>query len=210
MAEKKLDPKLEAALEMGELIGQTKAYTRVAGRCTAAKAMALAAVHDQKAYRILGLDWEGFCYQKIGMNRRLADQIIAEVKEFGPVYFDLAQLTPINARQYRQIAPSVNEQGLTYAGETISFTEKNAPRLTAAIADLRKQAESTADKTVEAGVEEELAKEAAQAERALEEAVKRLRHVNTLPLTRDMRSRIRMQMDFAMNALRTVQYEIIR
>jgi hypothetical protein len=34
---------------------------RVAGRCTAAKAQALATNHDGKQYRILGMDREDFC-----------------------------------------------------------------------------------------------------------------------------------------------------
>src|SRR5690348_12594465 len=119
MSEKKLDPKLEAALDAAELAGQTKAYTRVAGRCTAAAAMALATVHEQKGYRILNLDWERYCTERVGISRKLADEHIRNLKEFGPVYFDLAQLTPINAPQFRLIAPSINEHGLTHAGETI-------------------------------------------------------------------------------------------
>src|SRR5436190_4742181 len=126
--DKALAARLDAAMDIGELVGQTKAFTRIAGRCTAAKAQALATIHDAKQYRALGLDWEGFCQKKVGINRRLADQIIREFKEFGPQYFDLAQVTPINAAQYRLMAPSVSERGLTHAGETITFTEKNAPR----------------------------------------------------------------------------------
>src|SRR5690242_4295377 len=145
--DKVLAARLNAAMDIGELIGQTKAFTRIAGRCTAAKAQALTAIHDEKQYRKLGMDWNGFCQNKVGINRRLADQIIREFKEFGPQYFDLAQVTPINAAQYRLIAASVSEQGLTHAGETIAFTEKNAPRLAAAVADLRKAAEPPAGKT---------------------------------------------------------------
>src|SRR5205823_4062541 len=96
------------------------------------------------------------------------------LKEFGPVYFDVAQLTPINTQQYRLIAPSVSEQGLTHAGETIAFTERNAPRLTAAIAEIRKEAESAAKpKMIEAGAGDAVIPEVAKAERALKEAVKR-------------------------------------
>jgi hypothetical protein len=139
-----LDPNMEQLLQIGELIGETKAFTRVAGRCTAAKAQALATIHEKKQYRALDMDWETFCKEKLGINRRLADQHIRDLKEFGRQYFDLAQLTPITAPRYRMIAPAINEKGLLHNGETIAFTEHEAPRLAAAIEELTrtKMAES--------------------------------------------------------------------
>ena len=211
MAEKKLDSKLdsklEQALQVGELMGQTKAFLRVAGRCTAAKAQALATIHDEKQYRVLGMDWEDFCRKKVGMNRRLADQHIREFKEFGQPYFDLAQLTPINASQYRQIAPSVNQRGLVYKGETIAFTEKDAPRLTAAIAEISKAAESARKTPGSVGESEQ--PYVASAESALAEAVKTCENLEKLPLTSSLRVRFRMRLDAAINRLREVQHNIV-
>ena len=90
---------------------------------------------------VLGMDGKDFCRKKAGMNRRLADRHIRGSRNSAS-HFDLAQLTPINASHYRQIAASVNQRGLVYKGETIAFTEQDAPRLTAAIAELSKAAES--------------------------------------------------------------------
>jgi hypothetical protein len=208
MSEMKLDAKLEQALQVGELVGQTKAFMRVAGRCTAAKAQALATIHDEKRYRVLGMDWEDFCRTKVGMNRRLADQHIREFKEFGHRYFDLAQLTPITASQYRQIASSVNQKGLVYKGETIAFTEKDAPRLTAVIAELSKAAESARKASAAGGAEAE-EPYVASAESALTEAVKVCERLPMLPLTGSMRVRVRMRLDAAIHRLRDVQYSIL-
>jgi hypothetical protein len=47
--QKPLDTRLEQALQMGELMGQTKAFTRGAARCPAAKAQALAMIHENKS-----------------------------------------------------------------------------------------------------------------------------------------------------------------
>jgi hypothetical protein len=206
--DKVLAARLNAAMEIGELIGQTKAFTRIAGRCTAAKAQALATIHDEKQYRKLGMDWEAFCQNKVGINRRLADQIIREFKEFGPRYFDLAQVTPISAAQYRLIAPSVGEQGLTWAGETIAFTEKNAPRLAAAVAELRKAAEPPAEKAPPSA-DTETWKMVLQAEHALAGAWEDSAKLQRRAMSRDTRTRFIRSLNDAIVKLTDVLRDIM-
>src|SRR5207248_9951389 len=115
------------------------------------------------------------------------------------------QLTPINASQYRQIAPSVNQKGLVYEGETIAFTEKDAPRLTAAIAELSKAAESA--RKVPGSVGESEQPYVASAESAL--AVKTCENLEKLPLTSSLRVRFRMRLDAGINRLREAQHNIV-
>ena len=206
--DKVLAARLNAAMNIGELIGQTKAFTRIAGRCTAAKAQALTAIHDEKQYRKLGMDWNGFCQNKVGINRRLADQIIREFKEFGPQYFDLAQVTPINAAQYRLIAASVSEQGLTHAGETIAFTEKNAPRLAAAVADLRKAVEPPADKTPPSA-EDETWKMVVKAEHTLADALQDSAKLQRRAMSRDTRAHFTRSLNDAIVKLTDVLRDIM-
>ena len=72
--------------------------------------------------------------------------------EFGPDYFELAQLTRVTPEQYRAIAPSVREKSIHVHGETIALIPENTDRIAAALAELR-QAQSTAP---EASVGEEM------------------------------------------------------
>jgi hypothetical protein len=213
--EKKLDARLEQVLQMGELMGQTKAFTRVAARCSAAKAQALAVIHENKSYKMLGMDWERFCQEKLGIDRHVADQHIRNLKEFGPLYFDLSQLTPLTPARYRTIAPSLSEKGLEFQGEMIAFTEKNAPRLTAAVSEMSKAAGSTPKPTAAADAEEKNGEDCevsqvAAAELALDQAVKLGHRVAKMRLSGALRVSYGTKLNLALNSLGDVQYDLNR
>lgn len=67
-----------------------------------------------------------------------ADRIIQYLEEFGPGYFDLAQLIRISAETYRAIAPSIREGALQVEGGAIALSVENARKLSAAVAELRR------------------------------------------------------------------------
>jgi hypothetical protein len=64
-------------------------------------------------------------------------------------------VTRIAPEEYRRIAASVSENALTHGGEVIAISAGNAPRLAAAIDDLRRTAEAASPPSVseEAGLE---------------------------------------------------------
>jgi hypothetical protein len=213
--EEKLDARMEQALQVGQLMGQTKAFTRIAARCSAAKAEALAMIHENKAYKMLGMNWERFCQERLGIDRRVADQHIRNLKEFGPLYFDLGQLIPLTPARYRAIAPSLGEKGLEFQGEMIAFTEKNAPRLTAAVSEMSKAAGSTPKPEAAADAEEKNGEDCevsqvAAAELALDEAVKLGHRVAKMRLSGSLRISYGTKLNFALNSLRDVQYDLNR
>ncbi len=124
--------------ELGTWIGRRQAFAAIAGSCSAADAECLRRVRDRKQYRALGMNWDDFCQKRIGINRKTAEQIIQRLEEFGPQYFALAQVTGVTPEEYRRIAGAVSEQGILHAGETIPIAAENAPRLNAAVEEMRR------------------------------------------------------------------------
>ena len=133
----------EELLELGQWIGRKKTLASLAGGSSAADAECLRRLRQEKKYRTLGLTWEQFCKQRIGMTQPVADKIIRRLEEFGPQYFWLAQATGITAEEYRRLAGSLVERGaekcLPHAGELIPITTEDAPRLIAAVEELRRR-----------------------------------------------------------------------
>ena len=128
--------KPEEALDLGTWIGRKQAFASIAGGCSAADAECLRQLREQKKYRGLGLSWEEFCKQRIGIQRQHADRLIRRLEEFGPRYFRLAQATGITPEEYRRIAGSVSEKGLAHAGESIPINAEEAPRPRAAVEEI--------------------------------------------------------------------------
>ena len=131
---------IEEAVGLGTWLGRKQAFAALAGRCSAADAECLRQMREQKAYLALGMNWEKFCKERIGMNRATADRVIRQLEEFGPKYFELAAVTRIAPEQYRQIAPAVTDRGVVCGGDTIEIRAENAPRLAEAIESLSQPA----------------------------------------------------------------------
>jgi len=140
--------------------------------------------------------------------------VIREFREFGPHYFDLAQVMPINARQYRQIAAAVNEQGLNHGGEMIPIHQRNAPRVAAAVAELLKGAEATTQVkppvATEPNREIVSSQEMAKAERLLDAAVKQCLRIETRPMLPDVRSRFLRALGRAIETRGHLNDEVVR
>ncbi len=133
-------PDSDLLLELGLMLGQRRAYTQVAGRCSAAHIEALRKIRDQKLFRPVAASWQDYCGPHLQISRRHADRLIALLEEFGPVYFELAQLTGITPADFRSIQPAVRAEGIQLNGEVIALHPDNASRVTEAIAAMLQRA----------------------------------------------------------------------
>jgi hypothetical protein len=124
-------------VELGAYIGKSQAFSFLARHCSAAEAQCLKRLRETAAYETLGLNWDQFCLQHLGISRSHADRIIHKLHEFGETYFQLAGITQISAESYRLIAPAVTGEGLEIDGEVIPITQENAVRIRLAVQTLR-------------------------------------------------------------------------
>lgn len=124
-------------LYLGTLLGRRQAFTTIAARCTAADAAALRDIRNTRAYRSLSATFEEFCSKHLGISERHANRLIHYLNEFGPAYFELAQLTGISPAEYRAIAPAMKDEALRCGDEAIALLPENAEKLAAAVAQLR-------------------------------------------------------------------------
>jgi len=132
------DPGAELS-ELGEWLGQHRAFAAIACKCSAADAECLRKIRADKLYRRLGLTWEEFCRQHAGLDKKTADQIISRLEEFGESYFNLTSILTIRPAGYRAIAPAVSENAIEFEGERIAIEPANAGRLSGAVRALRER-----------------------------------------------------------------------
>ena len=124
-------------LELGDLLGQRKAFGTVAGRCSAAEAAAIRRVREERLYEATRLSWKEFCPRHLGICRAQADRLIQHLDEFGPDYFEVAQLTRIPPEAYRAIAPSIKDGHIHWRNEAIALLPENSEKVAAAVSALR-------------------------------------------------------------------------
>ncbi len=128
------------SFELGTIVGQRKAFSLIAGRCSAAEAAALRRLRDERLYQSSRLTWKAFCPRHLGMSRSQADHVIQLLEEFGPDYFELTQLTKISIETYRAIAPAVKEGHIHFQNEAIALLPENSGKVAAAVAALHEAA----------------------------------------------------------------------
>jgi hypothetical protein len=133
------EPKRDA-LEFGKMLGRRQTFSLVAGKCTAADAECLKKTRDQKLYLGYAKSWEECCTRHIGMSRVNAERMIARLEEFGPAYFEVAQLTRVSPETFRTLAPSIHDRTLHHNGEAIALIPENAARVASVVATHRKAA----------------------------------------------------------------------
>ena len=126
-------------LKLGVSLGQTHAFGVIAGRCSAAQADGLRRLREEKLYVQCDPVWRDFCPKYLGMSSSQADRVIAQLDEFGPQFFQLAQLTRISPETYRAIAPAVQNGAIHVKGEAIDIAPDNARQVAAAVAELRRE-----------------------------------------------------------------------
>jgi len=145
------EPTAEQAelLDLGDVLGQTRALGAIAGRCSAAQAAMLARLREEKLYKRITPLWDEFCTKYLKMARSEVDRIIHLWHELGPVYFEVSQFTRLSPETFRAIAPTVTDGAIHYNGEAIPLTPENARRVAAVISDMRR-ALPRPEKTVDA------------------------------------------------------------
>ncbi|MBZ5619556.1 MAG: hypothetical protein LAQ69_12660 [Acidobacteriia bacterium] len=124
-------------LGLGVALGENHAFGLVAGRSAAAQAAALKRLREEKKYRRFTPHWNQFCPKFLNMSGSQADKIIRLFEEFGPGYFEVAQLTRVSADTYRAIEPSIKDGALHCQGEAIELEPENAQKVAQAVAELR-------------------------------------------------------------------------
>ena len=127
-------------LDLGRLLGQREAFNVVAGRCSAADAAILREIREKRLWEAYAKSWEEFCTVWLHISKTNANRIIRNLDEFGPTYYEVAQLTRISPETYRAIAPAIRDQVLHHNGEAIALISQNAEKVAAAVAELRKAA----------------------------------------------------------------------
>ena len=136
MQELKIQTDPRATLDLGHILGQRRALVAVGGRCSAAHAMLLRRIHDEKLYLALAPSWRAFCGAHLAISRRHADYLIGLLKRFGPIYFELSQLVGLSVRQYLVIQPAIHDQSLVVDGAAVSLIPENAPKILEAVGRL--------------------------------------------------------------------------
>ena len=119
------------------MLGRRQTFSLMAGRCSAADAD-LKKTRDQKLYQGFARNWEECCTQHIGMSRANAERIIGLLEEFGPAYFEVAQLTRVSPETFRQLAPCIHDGTLHHQGEAIALIPENAARVALVVGEHRK------------------------------------------------------------------------
>jgi CRISPR/Cas system-associated endoribonuclease Cas2 len=125
---------------LNQLLGERRAFSRVADGCSAADAECLRRMREEKMYLTKGLNWSQFCTRYLEISKAEANRIIQRLNEFGDAYFDVSRIVRISPESYRAIAHAVKDKAIEYDGETIALTRENAQRVTAAVQALRQAA----------------------------------------------------------------------
>lgn len=175
---------VDNAIDLGMWIGRRQALATVAGGCSAADAKCLRALREQKKYRLLGMNWEQFCKEKLGMSRSAADQIIALEKELGSAYFTFAQVTGATPDQFRQLRPAISGQKLLHAGEEIPIDAEHAPQLSVAMADLTRV-------VPDSGQVDEMTRTVDRMARSINSLVETLDKLRTAEISKETRDRLK-------------------
>jgi hypothetical protein len=122
--------------DLGRWLGRREAFGMMAGRCSAADVECMRRIRDGRLYKSRAGDWQDFCEKELHMSRTNANRLIAQLEEFGPQYFHIAQITRISVANYRAIAPAVSADAIECNGETIPLDEQNSERIAAAVSAL--------------------------------------------------------------------------
>ena len=127
----------DALTELDQLIGERRAFSRVADSCSAADADTLRRIRNEKLYVAKGITWEEFCPRFLNISKPEANRIIRRFDEFGHAYFDVSRMVRISPESYRAIAPAVKDNAIEFEGERIPLVPENSQRVHAAVQALR-------------------------------------------------------------------------
>src|SRR5436190_691782 len=123
--------------EAGAWVGRHQAFAVIAGKCAAAQAVTLKQLKEARAFELLGLTWEKFCAERLGISRAYADDLIRRLDTLGENYLRLSEIARISPQTYRQISGHVTPEAIEVGDEKVTLTPDNAPRIRALIQNLR-------------------------------------------------------------------------
>jgi hypothetical protein len=103
-------------------------------------------IRDGKLYTRYTNTWDEFCEKHLKFTRRSVDRNIRRLREFGPVFFRLAEAVPLASREYRLIRGHVCPQGVRVDAEVIAFGAGNCEQLSDAITELLRRSGSKSAK----------------------------------------------------------------
>ena len=133
----------EKQFDLGSWTGLQNAFAAVGGSCSAARAQCLKQVRDSGILDSLGLTWEEFCTEHVGISRGHADHLILQHNQFGDAYFRLSEIARVSSKTFQQIAGHVvsDNRGnvLEIEGQKLALVPENAAKIRAAIQSLRNQ-----------------------------------------------------------------------
>ncbi|HEY1339905.1 MAG TPA: hypothetical protein VGF59_20475 [Bryobacteraceae bacterium] len=127
------------AIEAGAWAGRQQAFAVIASKCSVAQALSLKQARESRAYEELGLTWEEYCPEYLGISRAQADHYIRQLNHHGETYYRLAEIARISPETYQRLAPAVAEGAIEIEGEKLALTPENAPKIRAALNTLRRQ-----------------------------------------------------------------------
>ena len=133
--------------DLGTWLGRRQAFGLMAGKSAAADVDCLRHIRDTKSYKSKCRDWGEFCAQYIGASKTHVNRMIQCLDKFGPQFFELTQLTRVSPQAFDAIAPHLTDEGLTLDGETFALRADNSRQVAAAVAELRKRAEASPEKS---------------------------------------------------------------
>jgi len=123
-------------LDLSRWTGRHESSAGTAGDARATQVADLRLIRDEKLYGSLTQTWEEFCERHLLISRRSIDRNIRRLKEFGPVFFQVAEAMPLSSHEYRMIREYICPEGVRFDGVLIPFGELNGQRLAAAMAEL--------------------------------------------------------------------------
>ena len=133
---KEIDRPASAELDLGRWLGRREAFSLIAARCSAAEAETLRRIRDDKLYLACAPNWDEFCERELGASRRNINRVIGYLKEFGPQYFHVVQMTRITPQEYRAIAAHVDQAGVRLDSEVVALLPENQQRVAGAVNEL--------------------------------------------------------------------------
>lgn len=131
-------------VSLGTQLGRGQAFGVIAYKCSAAQAKCLQEIQESGAYKLLGLTWDDFCAQRIGLSGRRVEMIIKNLKEFGETYFHLSEIVSISPETYAKIAPKIEGESIELDGEMVPIIPENAARIRESVKRLRARLRATA------------------------------------------------------------------
>jgi hypothetical protein len=93
-------------------------------------------IRDERLYTDLTSTWEEFCEKHLRITRRSVDRNIRRLKEFGPLFFRVAEAVPLSSQEYRLIRGHVCPDGVRLDGALIPFDDAFSDELSDAVTEL--------------------------------------------------------------------------